>query len=196
MESFYLFTLNKKDKKISDKSFLEKFSISLVRDRDFIMGVVIRKPKVNGPIVAKEKVREEMNSNYSSKKQRIIDFSKENVSPSQSTKNQNTSSSIRDPRILKKIEREEQKKTLEGPTNPNSISPIASKSLKTNIELNQNKTKITDQNFLLNNKANGNDQKLGTQNKPKKRVSFDHYESNNSEDKENNPNSNSKKIKL
>ena len=194
VESFYLFTLNKKDKNVSDKSFLEKFSISLVRDRDFIMGVVIRKPKVNGSIISKEKVREEMNS--SSKKQSIIDFSKENVSPSQSTKVQNTVSSIRDPRILKKIEREEQKKALEGQKNPNSISPIALKSLKTNIEFNQIKTKITDQKLILNNKANENDQKLGIQSKPKKRVSFDHYESSNSEDKENDPNLNSKKIKL
>jgi hypothetical protein len=86
---------------------------------------------------------------------------------------------------------------LEGQKNPNSMSPpIALKSLKINIELNQNKTNITDQKLILNNIANEKDQKLGTHSKPKKRVSFDHYESNNIEDKENYPDLNSKKIKL
>ena len=42
-ESFYLFALKKKEDNVYDRFFLDKFSIRLERNRDLIMGVIIKK---------------------------------------------------------------------------------------------------------------------------------------------------------
>ena len=42
-ESFYLFALKKKEDNMHDRYFLDKFSIRLQRNRDLIMGVIIKK---------------------------------------------------------------------------------------------------------------------------------------------------------
>ena len=190
VESFYLFTLNKKDEHSSDKSFLEKFSIKLVRDRDLIMGVVIRKPQQVKPTVSKRNIYEEMN--ICAKKHKTNDDSKTNLPLSDTNKVQNTESSLRDPRILKRIERESKQKSSLDDQKTSTLS-AALTPFQTNIESNTGLTKIKAQNANLNKTDKENSQIIDKQAKPKKRVSF---ETADTENKENDSSLNSKKIKL
>jgi hypothetical protein len=158
VENFYLFSLKNKNETLPDRYLWDKFSIKITRNRDLIMGVLIRKASTLKTTITKRHIQEEFD--YGTKKQRTNNETTSNISPSQSNK-ASSISKIRDPRILKQIERENEKnkKASESQKETNSTSPLVLSSLK-----------------------------------PKKRVSIDQAESNDSEDKENQ--SSSKKIKL
>ena len=125
VDNFYLFALKRKEDKLPDRYFWDKFGIKLVRDKDMIVGVVIKKAATTKPATnthaRKRKTGEtsNMENDISNKKQRVLSQNEDARKPFPQLKNMTRpsslnqthfSSALRDPRLATKAERENKKK--------------------------------------------------------------------------------------